>query len=163
MTLKLVLALLLGSYAGTALNVWWLSGFIPWFLLPDFSFMAIVFSGLFLGGAAGFLAALAPALFREMTISAPPWTMFFGSMALYFLAREVGLRLFVRAESFVLAVVAGLLLLESVSIVVLLLMSGSRPFSFLWGAEEAVRIAWTSLLAVPIFMDLSARWRRVRE
>jgi len=160
---KLFLAVLLGSFAGTALNVWWLSGFIPWFLLPDFSFMAIVFSGLFLAGPAGFLAALGPALFREMTVSAPPWTFFFGSMALYFLAREVGLRMFIRAESFILAVVAGLLLLESVSIVVLLLTDGSRPFSILWGAQEAVRIAWTSLLAVPIFMDLSDRWRQVKE
>lgn len=161
--MKLFLAVLLGSFAGTAVNVWWLSGFIPWFLLPDYSFLAIVFSGLFLSGPVGFLAALAPALFREMTVSAPPWTIFFGSMALFFLAREMALRVFVRTESFVLAVVAGLLLLESVSIVTLLLMAGSRPFSVLWGAKEAVRIAWTSLLAVPIFMDLSDRWRRVRE
>ena len=40
------LALLALSYLGAALCVWWLSGFIPWFLLPDFPFLAIVFAGL---------------------------------------------------------------------------------------------------------------------
>jgi hypothetical protein len=157
------LVLLAASYAGAAASVWWLSGFVPWFLLPDLPFLAIVFAGLFIGGPAGFLAAIPPALFREITVSAPPWTFFLSSMALYFASREIGMHLFVRAEYFILAVVVGLLLAESLSIVVLMLLAGSRPFSFLWGMEEAVRIAWTGLLAVPVFMDLSGRWRRVKE
>ena len=157
------LVLLAVSYAGAAAGVWWLSGFVPWFLLPDFPFLAIVFAGLFIGGPAGFLAAIPPALFREVTVSAPPWTFFLSSMALYFVSREIGLRLFVRAEYFILSVVVSLLLTESLSVVVLMLLAGSRPFSFLWGAEEAVRIAWTGLLAVPLYMDLSGRWRRVQE
>jgi hypothetical protein len=84
-------------------------------------------------------------------------------MALYFISREIALDLFVRAEYFILTVVVSLLLAESLSIVGLMLLAGSRPFSFLWGAEEAVRIAWTGLLAVPLYMDLSVRWRRVKE
>jgi len=56
-----------------------------------------------------------------------------------------------------------LLAAESFSVVLLLSLSGARPFSFLWGAQEAIRIAWTSLIAVPFFLDLSVRWRRVRE
>jgi hypothetical protein len=56
-----------------------------------------------------------------------------------------------------------LLAAESFSVVLLLSLSGARPFSLLWGAQEAVRIAWTSLIAVPLFLDLSVRWRRVRE
>jgi hypothetical protein len=157
------LVVLAVSYAGTAASVWWLSGFVPWFLLPDFSFLAIVFSGLFIGGPAGFLAAIPPALFREITVSGPPWTFFLSSLALYFVSREIALRLLVRAEYFILSVVVSLLLTESLSIVILMLLTGSRPFSFLWGMEEAVRIAWTGLLAVPLYMDLSGRWRRVKE
>jgi hypothetical protein len=157
------LVLLALSYTGAAAGVWWLSGFVPWFLLPDLPFLAIVFAGIFISGPAGFLAAIPPALFREITVSAPPWTFFLSSMALYFVSREIGLRLFVRAEYFILAVVVSLLLTESLSIVALMLVAGSRPFSFLWGAEEAVRIAWTGLLAVPLYMDLSGRWRPVQE
>lgn len=157
------LALLAVSYSGAAVSVWWLSGFVPWFLLPDLPFLSIVFAGLFIGGPVGFLTAIPPALFREITVSAPPWTFFLSSMALYFLSREIGMRLFVRAEYYILTIVVGLLLTESLSIVGLILLSGSRPFSFLWGAEEAVRIAWTGLLAVPLYMDLSGRWQRVKE
>lgn len=161
--MRQVLVLLAASFAGTSLSVWWLSGFVPWFLLPDFSFLAIVFAGLFIPGPLGLLAAVPPALFRELTVSAPPWSMFLASMSLYFLAREVGLRLFVRAESFVLSTTAVLLLLESVSMVILSLLVGSRPFSALWVAKEGIRVAWTSLVAVPLFMDLSGRWQRVAE
>jgi hypothetical protein len=157
------LALLAVSYSGAAVSVWWFSGFVPWFLLPDLPFLSIVFAGLFIGGPVGFLTAIPPALFREITVSAPPWTFFLSSMALYFLSREIGMRLFVRAEYYILTIVVGLLLTESLSIVGLILLSGSRPFSFLWGAEEAVRIAWTGLLAVPLYMDLSGRWQRVKE
>jgi len=53
--------------------------------------------------------------------------------------------------------------LESLSMVLLLAAAGAHPFSFLWGAQEAVRIAWTSLIAVPLFLDLSSRWRRVKD
>lgn len=151
------------SYAGVAAGVWWLSGFVPWFLMPDMPFLMIVYAGLFVGGPAGFLAAIPPALFRELTVSAPPWTIFLSSMALYFFSREIALDLFIRAEYFILTVVVSLLLAESLSIVGLMLLSGSRPFSVFWGAQEAVRIAWTGLLAVPLYMDLSVRWRRVRE
>lgn len=157
------LALLALSYLGAALCVWWFSGFIPWFLLPDFPFLAIVFAGLFVPGIGGFLCALPPAVFREVTTSAPSWSMFLGSIALYFASREVGRRFFLRAEPHLLAAVASLLLVESVSIVLLLHLAGARPFSFLWGAQEAVRIAWTSLVAIPIFLDLSSRWLPVRE
>ena len=161
--MKQFLVLLAVSYAGAAVSVWWLSGFVPWFLLPDLPFLMIVYAGLFVGGPAGFLAAIPPAVFREITASAPPWTFFLSSMALYFVAREIALGLFVRAEYFILTVVVSLLLAESLSVVGLMLLAGSRPFSFLWGAEEAVRIAWTGLLAVPLYMDLSIRWQRVKE
>lgn len=161
--MKPVLALLAASYAGAAIGTWWLSGFLPPFLIPDVPFLAIVYAGLFMPGAAGFLVALAAAFLREIVSSGPPWSFFLASLALFFLAREVGLRLFVRMESFIVATVGGLLLLESVSVSGLLLLSGSRPFSLLWAAEEAVRIAWTSLLAVPLYMDLSDRRQRVRE
>jgi hypothetical protein len=151
------------SYAGAALNTWLLSGFIPWYFLPDLPFLAIVFSGLFIPGPMGLLIAIPLALFREVTTSAPPWSFFLASLALYFASREIGLRLFIRTESFVLATVCGLMAAESLSLVLLVLISGSRPFSLLWGAQETVRVAWTSLLAVPLFMDLSERWRRVKE
>jgi len=157
------LVLLALSFAGSALNVWLLSGFLPWFLLPDFSFLAIVYSGLFLSGPLGFLVALPPALFRELTISGPPGSFFLASMAVYFAASDIGRRVFLRAEIFILLIVGGLLAAESVSVVLLLVLEGGNPFSFLWGAEEAVRIAWTSLLAVFLFMDLSGRWQRIRE
>ena len=157
------LVLLSLSYLGTALCVWWLSGFVPWFLLPDFSFIAIVFAGLFVPGVTGFLCALPAAVFREITTSAPSWSVFLGSLALYFGSREVGRRILLRAEPHLLAVVVSLLLAESVSFVLLLVMAGARPFSLLWGAQEAVRIAWTSLVSVPILLSLSTRWRRVRE
>lgn len=161
--MRYFLALLALSYLGAALCVWWLSGFIPWFLLPDVPFLAIVFAGLFVPGMPGFLSALLPAVFREVTTSAPPWSMFLGSLALYFVSREVGRRFFLRGEVQLLTAVASLLLAESFTIVVLLSLAGARPFSFLWGAQEAVRIAWTSLVAIPVYMDLSSRWRRVRE
>ena len=158
-----VLVLLAVSFAGTAANVWLLSWFIPWYLLPDFSFLAIVYSGLFLPGPLGFFASLPPALFREVTISGPPGSFFLASLAIYLISSEIGRRLFLRAEIFILLVVAGLLAVESVSIAVLLAAEGGSPFSFLWGAKESVRIAWTSLLSVFLFMDLSGRWQRIRE
>ncbi|MGB3399535.1 MAG: hypothetical protein WBA34_05120 [Candidatus Deferrimicrobiaceae bacterium] len=158
-----LLVLLALSFAGSAMNVWLLSGFLPWFLLPDFSFLAIVYSGLFLPGPLGLLVALPPALFREVTISGPPGSFFLASIAVYFAASEIGRRIFVRAEIFILLIVGGLLAAESLSVVLLLVLEGGNPFSFLWGAEEAVRIAWTSLLAVFLFMDLSGRWQRIRE
>ena len=151
------------SYLGASLCVWFLAGFIPWFLLPDFPFLAVVFSGFFVPGFAGFLCALPPALFREITASAPSWSMFLGSMALYFASREIGRRLLLRNEPSLLSAVVSLLAAESFSVVLLLSLSGARPFSLLWGAQEAVRIAGTSLIAVPLFLDLSVRWRRVRE
>ena len=151
------------SYLGASLCVWWLSGFIPWFLLPDLPFLAVVYSGLFVPGVAGFLCALPPALFREITVSAPSWSMFLGSMGLYFASREIGRRFLLRSEPSLLSAVVSLLAAESFSVVLLLSLSGARPFSFLWGAQEAVRIAWTSLIAVPFFLDLSVRWRRVKE
>jgi hypothetical protein len=151
------------SYLGASLCVWWLSGFIPWFLLPDLPFLAIVFSGLFVQGIAGFVCALPPALFREITASAPSWSMFLGSMALYFASREIGRRFLLRSEPSLLSAVVLLLAAESLSVVLLLSLAGARSFSLLWGAQEAVRIAWTSLIAVPLFLDLSVRWRRVKE
>lgn len=151
------------SFAGSAMNVWLLSGFLPWFLLPDFSFLAIVYSGLFLPGPLGLLVALPPALFREVTISGPPGSFFLASIAVYFAASEIGRRIFLRAEIFILLIVAGLLAAESLSVVLLLVLEGGNPFSFLWGAEEAVRIVWTSLIAVFLFMDLSGRWQRIQE
>lgn len=151
------------SYLGASLCVWWLSGFVPWFLLPDFPFLAVVYSGLFVPGVAGFLCALPPSLFREITASAPSWSMFLGSIALYFASREIGRRFLLRSEPALLIAVVSLLAAESFSVVLLLTLSGARPFSFLWGAQEAVRIAWTSLIAVPLFLDLSVRWRRVKE
>jgi len=157
------LALLSLSYLGAAFCVWWLSGYVPWFLLPDFPFLAIVFAGLFVPGISGFLCVLPPAVFREITASAPSWSMFLGSLALYFATREVGRRLFLRTEPHLLSVVVSLLLAESLSIVLLLHLAGVRPFTLLWGAQEAVRIAWTSLVGVPLFLDLASRWRRVQE
>jgi hypothetical protein len=161
--LRYFLALLAMSYLGAALCVWALSGFIPWFLLPDFPFLAIVFAGLFVPGVTGFLCALPPALFREVTTSAPSWSMFLGSMAIYFAAREIGRRFLLRDEPSLLAAVVFLLAAESLSVVLLLTVAGARPFSLLWGAQEAVRIAWTSLIAVPLFLNLSSRWRRVKD
>jgi len=161
--LKLFLVLFSLAYLGASLCIWWLSGFVPWFLLPDFPFLAIVYSGLFVPGVAGFLCALPPALFREITMSSPSWSMFLGSMALYFASREIGRRFLLRSEPSLLSAVVSLLAAESFSVVLLLTLSGARPFSFLWGAQEAVRIAWTSLIAVPLFLDLSVRWRSVKE
>jgi len=158
-----LLVLLVLSFAGTAANVWLLSGLVPWFLLPDFSFLAIVYSGLFLPGPLGFLAVLPPALFREVTVTGPPGTFFLASMAVYFSASEIGRRIFIRAEIFWFLIVAGLLAAESASVLLLLILTGGNPFSYLRGAEEAVRIAWTSLLAVFLFMDLSGRWQRIQE
>lgn len=161
--MKPVLVLLVASYAGASVTTWWLSGFVPAYFLPDVPFLAVVYAGLFLPDAAGFAVALAAAFAREIVSSAPPWSLFFGSLALFFVAREIGLRLFVRTESFVVATVGGLLLVESASVAALLALSGNRAFSLLWAGQEAVRIAWTSLVAVPLFMNLSMRWRRVRE
>ncbi|MFZ2223680.1 MAG: hypothetical protein WAV26_03225 [Candidatus Deferrimicrobium sp.] len=161
--MKHFLVLLALSYLGASVCVWWLSGFVPWFLLPDFPFLAIVFSGLFVPGVAGFLCALPPALFREITMSAPSWSMFLGSLALYFASREIGRRFLLRNEPSLLLAVVSFLAAESLSVVLLVSLAGARPFSLLWGAQEAVRIAWTSLIAVPLLLDLSVRWRRVRE
>jgi hypothetical protein len=160
---KPILALIAIAFAGTAGTVWLLSGIFPWYLLPDFSFLAIVYAGLFFPGAPGFLAALLPAFFREVTVGAPPGSIFFASLGLYFLAREISLRIFLRSEFQILTIVASLLAMESVAIVVLMQVSGGNSFSLLWGWKEGVRIAWTSLVAVFLFMDLSSRWQRVRE
>lgn len=151
------------AFVGTAGNVWLLSGLLPWFLLPDFSFLAIVYAGLFFPGTPGILASLLPAFFREVTTGAPPGSIFFASLGLYFLAREIGLRVFLRSEFLLLAVVGSLLLAESLSVVLLMQASGAHPFSLLWGCKEGVRIAWTSLVAVFLFMDLSSRSQGVRE
>lgn len=161
--MRYFLALLALSYAGTAANVWILSGLLPGYLLPDFSFLAIAYAGLFVPGAAGFLAALPAAFFREVTAVGPPWSFFFASLALYFFTREISRRIFLRTEILVLAIVAALLLTESLSVGLLLHLTGAHPFSLLWGAQEAVRIAWTSLLAVPLFTWLASRWQRVKE
>lgn len=161
--MKHFLVLLAASYMGIAACVWWLSGFVPRFLLPDLPFLAIVYAGIFLQGPVGFLAAIPPAVFREVSGSAPPWTIFLASMALYYFAREIGMRLFLRTEYFILSVVMGLLLLESVSIVFLMKLSGTPSFSFLWVMQEAVRITLTGLIAIPFYNDLSGRWRPVRD
>jgi hypothetical protein len=161
--MRYFLALLSLSYLGAAFCVWVLSGLVPWFLLPDFPFLSIVFAGMFVPGVTGFLCALPPALFREITTSAPSWSMFLGSVALYFAAREIGRRFLLRDEPSILTVVVSLLAGESLSVILLLSLAGAHPFSLLWGAQEAVRIAWTSLVAVPLFLDLSSRWRRVKD
>lgn len=161
--MKHALGLVAIAYAGMALNVWCLSGIVPWFLLPDYGLLAIVYAGLFIPGPAGFLASLLSAVFRETTMSAPPLAFLLSSLAIYFFTREIGRRLFLRAEPFILATVAGLLVAESLSVLVLLAFVGARPFGALWFAEEAVRIAWTSLVAVPSYMFLSIRWRQVEE
>jgi len=84
-------------------------------------------------------------------------------MALYVAAREIGRRFLLRDEPSLLVAVGSLLVVESLSVVLLLSLAGARPFSLLWGAQEAVRIAWTSLIAVPLFLNLSSRWRRVKD
>jgi hypothetical protein len=161
--MRYFLALVAMSYLGASLCIWGLSGTVPWFLLPDFPFLSIVFAGLFVQGPLGLLCALPPALIREITTSGPSWSMFLGSIALYFAAREIGCRFLLRDEPSILAAVVSLMAAESLSIVLLLAMSGAFPFSWLWGAQETVRIAWTSLIAVPLFIDLSSRWRKVQD
>lgn len=161
--MRYFLALLALSFAGTSANVWVLSGLLPGYLLPDFSFLAILYAGLFVPGPAGFLAALPAAFFREVTAVGPTGSFFCASMALYFFTREVSLRIFIRAEILVLGITAALLLVESLSVGLLLHLRGAHPFSLLWAAEEVVRIAWTSLLAVPLFMGLASRWQQVEE
>ncbi len=157
------LVIVAAAYAGAALSVWWLSGFVPWFLLPDIPFLGIVFAALLLEGPAGLGAAAVCAFVREICSSMPPWTLFLSSLALYFFTREITRRIYFRAESFILATVAALMIAESLSVTGLLAFSGGRSPTLLWGLQEAVRIAWTSLLSVPLFMDLSVRWRRVTE
>ncbi len=161
--MRYFLALFSLSYLGAAFSVWVLSGIVPWFLLPDFPFLSIAFAGMFVPGLTGFLCALPPALFREVTTSGPSWSVFLGSVALYFAAREIGRRFLLRDEPSILAAVVSLLAGESLSVILLLSLAGAHPFSLLWGAQEAVRIAWTSLIAVPLFLDLSSRWRRVKD
>src|SRR4030066_1277083 len=123
-----LLALLALSFAGTAANVWLLSGIVPWFLLPDFSFLVIVYAGLFLSGPIGFLAALLPALFREISISGPPGTFLLASLAVYFAAREIGRRIFLRSEIFLLLIVAGLLAAETASVTFLRVLRAGPAF-----------------------------------
>jgi len=151
------------SYLGASLCVWGLSRVAPWFLLPDFSFLSIVFAGLFIPPPLGFFCALVPAFIREITTAGPPWSIFFGSITLYFVARWISRRFIIRDEYSLLAAVSSLMALESMSIVILLTLLGARSFGLLWGVQEAVRIAWTSLIAVPLFMDLSNRWRKVKD
>ncbi len=126
--MRYFLALLSLSYLGAALCIWGLSGMVPWFLLPDFPFLSIVFAGLFVPGPVGFLCAVFPALIREITTSAPSWSIFLGSMALYFAAREIGCRFLLRDEPSLLAAVVSCMAVESLSMIVLLAMSGARPF-----------------------------------
>ena len=145
--MKLFLVLFGLSYLGASLCVWWLSGFIPWFLLPDFPFLAIVFSGLFVPGVAGFLCALPPALFREITASAPSWSMFLGSVALYFASREIGRRFLLRSEPSLLTAVVSLLAAESFSVVLLLYLYG--PALLLLGGRRSRPDRLDSLIAVP--------------
>lgn len=161
--MRTALVLLAASFLGASLNVWCLSGVVPWFLLPDFPFLAAVYAGLFIPGPLGFLAAAAAGLVRETTASAPPGVLFLSSLFMYLLAREISLRLFVRAEFFVLTTTILLLAVESVTLLFLSLAAGSGSFGFLWGIKEVIRIAWTSLIAVPLFMDLSGRWQKVTE
>ncbi|MCL1926857.1 MAG: hypothetical protein FWF95_06965 [Syntrophorhabdaceae bacterium] len=161
--MRYFLVLLSISYLGASLCVWGLSRIVPWFLLPDFSFLSIVFAGLFIQGPLGFFCALFPAIIREITTAASPWSIFFGSMALYFATREISSHFIIRDEYSLLAMVVALLALESLSIVAMLMLDGAGSFSLLWGAQEAVRITWTSLIAVPLFMDLSRKWRRVKD
>ena len=161
--MRSVFALIAIAFVGTAGNVWLLSGLLPWYLLPDFSFLAIVYAGMFLTGTPGILVALLPAFFREVTTGAPTGSIFFASLGFYFLAREIGLRVFLRSEFLLLAVVATLLASESIAVALLMQISGAHPYSLLWGCQEGVRIAWTSLVAVFLFVDLSSRWQGVRE
>jgi len=160
---KYFLTLFSISYLGASASVWGLSGIVPWFLLPDFPFLSIVFAGLFIPGLTGFLCALPPALIREITTSGPSWSMFLGSMALYFASREIGRRFLLRDEPSLLAAILSLLTIESLSVVILLSLRGAHSFPLLWWAQEAVRIAWTSLVAVPLFLYLSGRWRMVQD
>ncbi|MCL2102832.1 MAG: hypothetical protein FWH25_02215 [Syntrophorhabdaceae bacterium] len=161
--MRYFLVLLSISYIGASLCVWGLSRTVPWFLLPDFSFLAIVFAGLFIQGPLGFFCALFPALIREVTTTGSPWSIFFGSMAIYFGAREISRHFIIRDEYSLMATVVILMALESLIIVVLLVMAGAGSFGLLWGAQEVVRVTWTSLIAVPLFMDLSSRWRQVKD
>ncbi len=155
--------LLLLSYAGGALPVWVLPRTVPWFLVPDVPFLCLVFAGLFLPGPSGVLVALGSALFREVLQPAPPWSFFLSSLSLFVLVREIRIRLFIRAEPFILILVSVLLAAESASVSALLAFRGASPVSGIWLAKETVRIAWTSLLAVPFFMTLPDRWQKVRE
>lgn len=158
------LVLLAAAYAGAALDTWWLSGFFPRFLLPDVPFLAIVYAALLLPGPPGFAVALGAAFIRELVVSAPPWSFFLASLGIYFAAREAGRRLFVRIEPFAAVAVAAFMLLESLSVSGILLLSKGRFFSLMWGAEEAVRIAWNAVLAVPLLMtDLPGGRREVTE
>jgi len=158
-----VLVLLAASYGAAALGTGWLSGFLPWFLVPDVPFLAVIYAALFLPVAAGLAVAVPAAFLRELVSSAPPWSLFLGSMALYFAAREVRKSLFVRPGPFVLVLVAALMAAESAGVALLLVLSGARPFSTFWLAEEVVRIAWTALLSVPAFAELGARLRAAEE
>jgi hypothetical protein len=142
------------SFAGGALCTFWLPGILPSMLLPDVPFLAVVYAGLHVAGPAGLAAAAAAALAREVSSSAPPWSLFCSTLALYVILRETGARLFLRMEPVVLLVAALLLLAESLGVCLLLSLRGSLHLSPLWGAGEAVRIAWTALAAAPLFSFL---------
>ena len=148
---------------GASLCVWGFSTVAPWFLLPDLPFLSIVYAGMFIQGPLGFLCALGPALIREVTSSGPPWSIFLGSMAIYLASNGISRRFMLRDEYSLLAAVSSLMAVESLTIVVLLKLAGAQSFGVFWGAQEAVRIAWTSLIAIPLFMHLSSRWRKVKD
>jgi len=148
------------SYLGASFCVWWLSGFVPWFLLPDFPFLAIVFSGLFVRDR-GIPVRAPPALFREITASAPSWSMFLGSMALYFASREIGRRFHLRNEPSLLSAVVSCWRPSRSPLSSSFSCPGS-PFSFLWGAQEPSGSPGPPDRRSPL-PGLSVRWRRVRE
>ena len=157
--MRFLLSLSALAFGGGALCTYWLSGILPAMLVPDAPFLALVYAGLRVPGPAGFAAAVAASLARETFSSAPPWSLFCSSLALYVILRETGSRLFLRVEPVVLLVTAGLLVAESLGISLLLELRGALHVGPLWWAAEGVRIAWTSLAAAPLFSFLDDRLR----
>jgi hypothetical protein len=155
------LALAALAFGGGAACTYWLSGILPAMLLPDVPFLAAVYAGLRVAGPAGLAAAAAAALAREVFTSAPPFSLFCSTLAIYVLLRETGTRLFIRLEPAALVVAAVLLLAESLGVSLLMYLGGALHLSPLWGAAEAVRISWTSLAAAPLFAFLDARLRGI--
>lgn len=161
--IRRALLVVLIVWACTAIAVFVLPDFVPWFLIPETAFLGVVFAGLFLSGFPALLCAASCAFLREAVSSAPQCTMFLGTLALFVAVRHLEHHLIVRNERSVLLSVAMFLLLETVSIRIIMSMRGAGAFPLFWIVEEAVRIALTSLLAVPVFMSLSGRFQKVRE